>query len=85
MQGWLIPLLTVIYHSTLFSTSAIAQPTQVPSASQQIAAAEQQHQRAQAGQRSRIRSSQAEGSQDLFERKCRYYCGPTSGGANLPA
>src|SRR5580704_18189988 len=33
------PLLIVIYHSTLFSTSAIAQPTQVPSASQQIAAA----------------------------------------------
>ncbi len=39
MQGWLIPLLIVIYHSTLFSTSAIAQPAQVPSASQQIAAA----------------------------------------------
>ena len=29
MQGWLIPFLIVIYHSTLFSTSAIAQPTQV--------------------------------------------------------
>ena len=39
MQGWLIPLLIVIYHSTLFSTSAIAQPAQVPYASQQIAAA----------------------------------------------
>src|ERR1700691_6256761 len=39
MQGWLILLLTMIYHSTLLSTSAIAQSTQVPSASQQIAAA----------------------------------------------
>ena len=39
MRGWLIPLLIVIYCSTLFSTSAIAQQTQVPSASQQIAAA----------------------------------------------
>jgi hypothetical protein len=39
MRGWLIPLLIVIYHSTLFSTSAIAQSTQVPSAGQQIAAA----------------------------------------------
>ena len=39
MQGWLILVLIVIYHSTLFSTSAIAQPTQVPPASQQIAAA----------------------------------------------
>ena len=39
MQGWLIALLTVIYHSSLFSTSAPAQPTRVPSASQQIAAA----------------------------------------------
>jgi len=39
MQGWLNPFLILIYHSTLLSTSAIAQPTQVPSASQQIAAA----------------------------------------------
>jgi hypothetical protein len=39
MRGRLIPLLIVIYHSTLFSTSAIAQSPQVPSASQQIAAA----------------------------------------------
>ena len=39
MRGWLIPFLIVIYHSTLLSTSVIAQPTQVPSASQQIAAA----------------------------------------------
>ncbi len=39
MQGWLIPLLIVIYHSTLFRTSASVQPTQVPSAGQQIAAA----------------------------------------------
>jgi hypothetical protein len=39
MPDWLIQFLIVIYHSTLLSTSAIAQPTQVPPASQQIAAA----------------------------------------------
>jgi hypothetical protein len=39
MRGWLILLLIVIYCSTLLFTSAIAQSTQVPSASQQIAAA----------------------------------------------
>ena len=39
MRGLLIPLLIVVYHSTLLSTSGIAQPPQVPSASQQIAAA----------------------------------------------
>src|SRR5208282_11982 len=39
MPDWLIPFLIVIYHSTLLSTPAIAQATQVPSASQQIAAA----------------------------------------------
>jgi hypothetical protein len=39
MRGWLISLLIVICHSTLFSTSAIAQSTLVPSAGQQIAAA----------------------------------------------
>jgi hypothetical protein len=39
MQGSLIPFLVVIYHSTLLSMSTIAQPAQVPSGSQQIAAA----------------------------------------------
>ena len=39
MRGWLIPLRILIYSSPLFSTTAIAQSAQVPSASQQIAAA----------------------------------------------
>jgi len=39
MRGWLIPLLIVIYCSTFYSASATAQSAQVPSASQQIAAA----------------------------------------------
>jgi hypothetical protein len=39
MDGWMIPLLIVIYHSSFLFTSPIVQPTQVPSASQQIMAA----------------------------------------------
>ena len=39
MRGWLILLLIVVCFPTFFFTSAVAQPPQVPSASQQIAAA----------------------------------------------